>query len=255
MALAAGEAILPHFREIIDVEDKRNVMGYDPVTIADRAAEEVIRAEIMRASSRPWHPWRGTRQAQRHVAAHMGDRPHRRHPQLHPRPVALGDADRAARRRASGSRRRAPALTWARPSSARRAAWRNGGAATRGERCALAAARGSRTPSSRPPTPGISSRRASSPSTTPSAVPSRLTRFGGDCYCYTQLAMGFVDMVVETGLQPYDVQALIPLVEAAGGVITNWSGGPCDQGGDVFACGDRELHAKVHGTPDLSTKS
>jgi len=73
----------------------------------------------------------------------------------------------------------------------------------------------------------------------------RLTRFGGDCYCYTQLAMGFVDMVVETGLQPYDVQALIPLVEAAGGVITNWSGGPCDQGGDVFACGDRELHAKV----------
>jgi len=49
MALAAGEAILPHFREIIDVEDKRNVMGYDPVTIADRAAEEVIRAEIMRA--------------------------------------------------------------------------------------------------------------------------------------------------------------------------------------------------------------
>jgi myo-inositol-1(or 4)-monophosphatase len=72
-----------------------------------------------------------------------------------------------------------------------------------------------------------------------------LTRFGGDCYCYTQLAMGFVDMVVETGLQPYDVQALIPLVEAAGGAITNWSGGPCDQGGDVFACGDQTLHAKV----------
>jgi len=52
-------------------------------------------------------------------------------------------------------------------------------------------------------------------------------------------------MVVETGLQPYDVQALIPLIEAAGGVITNWAGGPCDQGGDVFACGDSELHAKV----------
>ena len=75
--------------------------------------------------------------------------------------------------------------------------------------------------------------------------PARLTRFGGDCYCYTQLAMGFVDIVVETGLKPYDIQALIPLVEAAGGVITNWTGGPCDQGGDVFACGDRELHALV----------
>jgi len=49
MALAAGEAILPHFGEIIDMDDKRNVMGYDLVTIADRAAEEVIRAKIMRA--------------------------------------------------------------------------------------------------------------------------------------------------------------------------------------------------------------
>ncbi len=43
--------------------------------------------------------------------------------------------------------------------------------------------------------------------------------------------MGFVDVVIENGLQPYDVQALIPLVEAAGGAITNWTGGPCDQGG------------------------
>ncbi len=48
-AIAAGAAILPHFREIIAVEDKRNFMGYDPVTVADRAAEEVIRAAIKRA--------------------------------------------------------------------------------------------------------------------------------------------------------------------------------------------------------------
>jgi myo-inositol-1(or 4)-monophosphatase len=134
---------------------------------------------------------------------------------------------------------------WARPSSARRAAWRNGGAASRGERCAPPLRAESRTPVVATTDP----RHFQSPRQLDvyNAIsgPSRLTRFGGDCYCYTQLAMGFVDMVVETGLQPYDVQALIPLVEAAGGIITNWSGGPCDQGGDVFACGDRELHAKV----------
>jgi len=51
--------------------------------------------------------------------------------------------------------------------------------------------------------------------------------------------------VIETGLQPYDVQALMPLIEAAGGVVTDWSGGPCDQGGDVLACGDATLHAAI----------
>ena len=70
----------------------------------------------------------------------------------------------------------------------------------------------------------------------------RFLRYGGDCYCYTQLAMGLVDVVIENGLQAYDIQALIPIIEAAGGVITNWSGGPCDQGGPVLACGDPGLH-------------
>ncbi len=46
MAEAAGAVILPHFRAVIEIEDKRNAMGYDPVTVADRAAEDVIRAAI-----------------------------------------------------------------------------------------------------------------------------------------------------------------------------------------------------------------
>jgi myo-inositol-1(or 4)-monophosphatase len=70
----------------------------------------------------------------------------------------------------------------------------------------------------------------------------RFLRYGGDCYCYTQVAMGLVDVAIENGLQAYDVQALIPIVEAAGGCITNWSGLPCDQGGPVLACGDPALH-------------
>jgi myo-inositol-1(or 4)-monophosphatase len=73
----------------------------------------------------------------------------------------------------------------------------------------------------------------------------RLVRYGGDCYCYTQLAMGQVDIVIETGLQSYDIQALIPLIENAGGVVSNWEGGRCDGGGDVLACGDRALHDEL----------
>ena len=43
----------------------------------------------------------------------------------------------------------------------------------------------------------------------------------------------------------YDIQALIPLIENAGGVVTNWEGGSCDRGGEVLACGDRALHAEL----------
>ena len=57
--------------------------------------------------------------------------------------------------------------------------------------------------------------------------------------------MGMVDIVIETGLEPYDVQALIPIVESAGGRMTDWRGGSADGGGDVLACGDAALHAHL----------
>ncbi|MDA5192865.1 histidinol-phosphatase [Govanella unica] len=71
----------------------------------------------------------------------------------------------------------------------------------------------------------------------------RLKRYGYDCYAYAMVAAGHLDLVIESGLQPYDVQAVIPVIEAAGGVMTSWSGGPADQGGQVIAAGDRRLHA------------
>jgi myo-inositol-1(or 4)-monophosphatase len=73
----------------------------------------------------------------------------------------------------------------------------------------------------------------------------RLTRWGGDCYAYCLLAMGLIDVVIERQLEAYDVQALIPIVGAAGGTMTGWTGAPCDEGGAVVACGDRALHAEV----------
>jgi myo-inositol-1(or 4)-monophosphatase len=70
----------------------------------------------------------------------------------------------------------------------------------------------------------------------------RLSRYGGDCYSYCMLAAGHLDLVVETELKPYDIAALIPIIAGAGGVVTNWEGGPAQNGGRIIAAGDRRVH-------------
>lgn len=70
----------------------------------------------------------------------------------------------------------------------------------------------------------------------------RLVRYGGDCYSYCQLAMGHVDLVVESSLQPYDIAAIIPLIESAGGVVTAVDGGSPAAGGFVVASSGRAIH-------------
>jgi myo-inositol-1(or 4)-monophosphatase len=71
----------------------------------------------------------------------------------------------------------------------------------------------------------------------------RLRRFGGDCYNYCLLAMGQIDLVVEAGLKPFDIIPLIPIIERAGGVVTNWEGGDPRGGGRIVAAGDPRVHA------------
>jgi histidinol phosphatase-like enzyme (inositol monophosphatase family) len=71
----------------------------------------------------------------------------------------------------------------------------------------------------------------------------RLTRYGIDCYAYALVAAGQVDLVVEAGLQAYDVQAPMAVIEAAGGVVTDWKGGPAQHGGRVLAAANAEIHA------------
>ena len=73
----------------------------------------------------------------------------------------------------------------------------------------------------------------------------RFTRLGGDCCNYALLAMGCLDLVVEDSLQPYDIQALIPIVRGAGGLITSWTGGDPSMGGPVLAAGDARVHAEA----------
>jgi myo-inositol-1(or 4)-monophosphatase len=73
----------------------------------------------------------------------------------------------------------------------------------------------------------------------------KLRRFGGDCYAYCMLAMGFVDLVVEASMGPYDIQALIPIVEGAGGIVTDWQGKDAANGGQILAAGNAALHAQA----------
>jgi histidinol phosphatase-like enzyme (inositol monophosphatase family) len=73
----------------------------------------------------------------------------------------------------------------------------------------------------------------------------RLPRYGTDCYAYAMVAAGHVDLVIECGLQPYDVVALIPIIEQAGGVITAWDGTAAEAGGDIVAAATPELHAQA----------
>jgi myo-inositol-1(or 4)-monophosphatase len=244
IAVRAGEAILPHFREALSVTDKRNFMGYDPVTVADHAAEQVIRDAIK--STYPSHgihgeehgreagtspltwvidPIDGTKSfilGQLHwgilIALHDGSAPvvgvaH----QPFVGETFLGIAGRKAEWRRGSEVRALRTRACPRIEDAVVATTDPRQFVTPAEKAALAAV----------------------------SADARLLRYGGDFYCYTQLAMGLVDVVVENGLQAYDIQALIPIIQAAGGVVTNWSGGPCDQGGAVIACGDPGLHREL----------
>ncbi len=243
-ALVAGGAILPHFRAEIEVEDKGSPVGYDPVTVADRSAETVIRQAITDAypehgihgeeqGFRPgtvdytWviDPIDGTKSfilGQLHwatlIALHDGRR------------VVAGVAHQPYVGESFVAAVGGPA-EWRRGDERRRLRTR---ACPALSEAVLACTHPNMF---RTPATAVAFQRVS--------AQARLTRYGGDCYAYCLLAMGLIDLVIESSLQPYDVQALIPIIECAGGVVTDWSGGACDQGGDVVACGDADLHRHV----------
>ncbi len=73
----------------------------------------------------------------------------------------------------------------------------------------------------------------------------RMTRYGGDCYGYCLLAAGSTDLIVEAGLKPYDIVALMPIIEAAGGIVSTWEGGSAAEGGRIIAAGDRRVHQEA----------
>ncbi len=242
LADAAGHAILPHFRRRLAVDNKSKDGGYDPVTAADRAAERVVRkmvrttysdhgfegeeygAEGLDASWR-WvvDPIDGTRSfvlgmpiwgtligLTRDGSAELGimDQPYTRE-------RFWGGPSGAWFRGADGSERR---LKTRHP-------------------VALADAMMMTTH------PDLFEPGEEAGAFVKVKNKVRTCRYGGDCYSYCMLAAGHVDLVVEAGLKPYDVTALIPIIERAGGVITTWTGEPATQGGRIVAAGDPKLHA------------
>lgn len=73
----------------------------------------------------------------------------------------------------------------------------------------------------------------------------KLTRYGYDCYAYAMLAAGHIELVVETDLNAYDISALIPLIENAGGCVTNWNGNSAKDGGNIIAAANKTLLDKA----------
>jgi|SRR5579871_5701061 len=246
LADAAGDVIRPYFRKVITVSDKAAAAGkpaFDPVTEADRNAEAAIRSLIKRecpgdgiegeemgreegTSGRLWvlDPIDGTRAfiTGRHtwgtlIALVENGKPR------------LGIIDQPVlRERFLGHAGGAVLIV------------PDGTQALRTRGCAsLAEAVVSSThpwgyfePAERARFEALCRR-------------ARLSYFGGDCYGYALLAMGFVDLIVEAQLKSWDVAALVPVIENAGGVITDWEGRPCHGGGRIVAAGDRRVHAEA----------
>jgi myo-inositol-1(or 4)-monophosphatase len=244
LADLSGKTILPHFRAGVAVENKLGQAGFDPVTEADRQAEAVIRAAIKKrypqhgivgeehgveAGTSPltWvlDPIDGTRafvcgmaQWGTLIALNDGAKP------------IVGVLDQPYTRERWVA---ANGTTTFRDAHGRRATLR-----TRG--CSALEDAVLTTTSPRGYFSGAEQRAFWDLS-----ARTQMTRFGGDCYAYGLLAMGFIDVIVEAGLKSWDVQALIPIVENAGGIVSTWAGKPAIDGGQVVACGDTALHAAV----------
>ncbi|WP_459742818.1 histidinol-phosphatase [Pseudomonas sp. 3A(2025)] len=238
LADASGTAIQPYFRAQMTVEDKGGA-HFDPVTVADKAAERVMRELILAqypsdgilgeeeedvagSSGLTWvlDPIDGTR-------AFITGLP------LWGTLIALNDGQR-------------PVLGMMnQPFTGERYIGTPEGAWCNGVSLKTRACEGLSSAVLMSTTPDMFSEPGQREAFDRVACQARLMRWGGDCYAYCMLASGFVDVIVEASLKPYDVQALIPIIEGAGGVMTAWDGGPAQNGGAVVACGDPQLHAQV----------
>jgi len=239
LADAARAAILPHFRAADLATDNKLAAGYDPVTIADREAEEVMRAVL--ADRRPHDAILGEEFGAQSGTSGL---------------TWVLDPIDGTRGFVAG------APTWGvliavGPTSgpvlgiidqpyigerfigAAGHARLSGPLGTRDITTRAARDLGGAILFTTYPEVGTAADRAGFDAV---AREVQLVRYGMDCYAYALVAAGQVDLVIEAGLHSYDIQAPIALIQAAGGVVTDWQGRPVHQGGRVLAAANRAVH-------------
>ena len=242
LATLSGQAILPFFRSGFSITDKSLGGAFDPVTEADRAGESAMRHLIKRTF--PTHGIIGEEFGSEQVEAEY---------------VWVLDPIDGTKAFMAGlplwgtliglMRNQAPAFGMMhQPFTAERFFGDGGSASYRGpqgerrlmtRRCASIAEATISTTSPRLFTGEALAAYERVERET------KFARYGCDCYAYCMLAAGHIDVVVETGLKPHDIVALIPIIEGAGGIVTSWDGGSAANGGSVAATGDRRLHDAV----------
>lgn len=251
LADAAGRASLPHFRTAaLNPENKQAGGGFDPVTVADHAAEQAMRDLL--AIERPDDGIFGEEQARTYGTSGLtwvldpidGTRAFISGLPVWGTLIALDDGDvgRVGVIDQPFTGERFTGIWSSARDGGQSRAWLSHGGTERElitrQGTTLAEATLFTTDAfiftdvERPAFDAVRAR-------------ARLTRYGTDCYAYALLAMGSVDLVIESGLAAYDVAAHVPLIRAAGGVVTDWQGGDCRWGGRVVAAGSAALHAEV----------
>lgn len=243
LAAAAAQAIMPYFRTPLDVIDKRELgldTQYSPVTIADRNAEQAMRALI--AARHPGHGIIGEEfGAENESAARVwildpidGTKAFISGLPVWGTLIGLIEEGRPVL-----GLMHQPFTGETYLGLADGGATLNGAPISSSDCTRLATARVFSTDVTMF---GSDAERAVNARLVETA---RLRRYGGDCYGFAMLAAGHIDLMVENGLQPYDILPLVPLIEAAGGIVTGWDGGRPDDGGKIVAAATRELHAET----------
>jgi myo-inositol-1(or 4)-monophosphatase len=244
LADLSATAVLPYFRRSLRVTNKTAGAGFDPVTAADKAAERAIRAAI--AKRFPDHGILGEE-----FAAVEGSGRHRWviDPIDGTRAFIMGSPLWGTLIGLLDGRK--PVLGIMDQPFTRERFWGDGRTAhmrgpdgrsrrirTRGGRGLAEAVVTSTDPDmfAGPPERAAFAR---------VKARVRMTRFGGDCYGYCLLAAGFTDVVIEVGLKPHDIVALIPIIEGAGGRVSTWEGGPALDGGRIVAAASARVHGEV----------
>jgi histidinol phosphatase-like enzyme (inositol monophosphatase family) len=239
LATLSGQAILPFFRTVLAADDKSHGGVFDPVTEADRAGEVAMRHLIKRS-----FPTHGI------VGEEFGSEDAEREYVWVLDPI---DGTKAfmAGLPVWGTligllREGTPVYgLMHQPFTAERF-WGDGAGATYKGRQGERKLKTRRCASLSDALISTTSPRMFSPEALPAYErverETRIARYGCDCYAYCMLAAGHIDLVIEAGLKPYDVVALIPIIEGAGGIVTNWTGESAAKGGSICAAGDRRIH-------------